>query len=148
MGAILALISNLGSAADDSARDEYERRARAINRAAEKPAVFKQALHHVSIETGVPETTVETQHRRNPDIGLAGILLANVLAAETKKEPAEFIKQRKAGKSWVAMAKANNVPLNNLNLKLDNLERAIGPSTKKTSDNKPPAEQQPQRRTR
>jgi hypothetical protein len=131
---LMALAGTTTSAADDSARDELERRARVINRAAEKEAVFKQALHHVSIETGVPKETIEAQHRRYSDIGLAGILLANVMAAETKKDPTDFLKLRKDGKNWVQIARANRVPLENLNRKLDNLDRAIGASAKKPAE--------------
>jgi hypothetical protein len=128
-------LAGVAFAADDTSKDELEQRTKALNRAAEKESLFKQALHHVSIETGVPESTVETQHRRNPDMGLAGIMNANVLAAETKKDPSEFIKQRKAGKGWAAIARANNVTLDKLRSRLDNLDRAIGGAARKGDDN-------------
>jgi hypothetical protein len=131
---VFCLGTQLLSTGAESDQDELERRARVINRAAQQESVFKQALHHVSIETGVPKDSIETQHRQYPDMGLAGIMLANVMAAETKKEPTEFLKQRKGGKGWVALAKANKVPLDNLNRKLENLDRAIGASTKKAPE--------------
>jgi hypothetical protein len=131
VGILFALTARFASAADEPEKDELERRARIINHAAEKESVFKTALHHVSIETGVPEKDVEAQHRRYPGVGLAGILLANVLAAETKKEPTEFIQQRKAGKGWAAQARAHKVPVDHLTQRLENLDKAIGASTKK-----------------
>jgi hypothetical protein len=127
---LLSLPIPVVSAADDSSKDELDRKAKVVNREAEKESVFKQALHHVSIETGVPESTIEAQHRRNPDMGLAGIMMANVMAAETKKDSSEFIKQRKGGKGWSAIARANNVSLDKLTLRLDNLDRAIGTASK------------------
>jgi hypothetical protein len=127
---LLSLTVPVVFAADDSSKDELERKAKVVNREAEKESVFKQALHHVSIETGVPESTIEAQHRRNPDMGLAGIMMANVMAAETKKDSSEFIKQRKGGKGWSAIARANNVSLDKLTLRLDNLDRAIGTASK------------------
>jgi hypothetical protein len=134
LSTLLGLAASAAFAADESSKDELERRARSINRAAEKEAVFKKALHHVSIETGVPESRVQEQHRRNPEMGLAGILMANVMAAETKKEPSEFIKQRKGGKGWSAIARANNVSIDKLTLRLDNLDKAIGAPDKKGAD--------------
>ena len=148
LSTLLGLAGNIAFAADDSSKDELERRAQTINRAAEKEAVFKKALHHVSIETGVPESTVEAQHRRNPDMGLAGILMANVMAAETKKDSSEFIKQRKGGKGWSAIARANNVSLDKLTQRLDNLDKAIGASTKKTADKASAGEHHPEKQTR
>ena len=137
--AVGILLGTAGSAvaADNLDKDDFEQRAKQINRAAEKETVFKQALHHVSIETGVPEATVETQHRRNPEMGLTGIMLANVMAAETKQDSSTFIKQRKGGKGWVAIARANNVPLEKLTRRLDNLDRAIGsPNPPRKNDDK------------
>ena len=137
---LLALPVRVVSAADDASKDELERKAKVVNRAAEKESVFKQALHHVSIETGVPESTIEAQHRRSPDMGLAGIMMANVMAAETKKDSSEFIKQRKGGKGWSAIARANNVSVEKLTLRLDNLDKAIGASSGNKKGDKAPAE--------
>ncbi len=133
---LLSLAGHTAIAADDSSHDELEKRIRAVNSEAEKEGNFKRALHHVAIETGVPESKVEAQHQRNPDMGLSGIMLANVMAAETKKEPSEFIKERKSGKKWAAIAKANNVSTDKLTRRLDNLDRAISAPPGKTDDNK------------
>jgi hypothetical protein len=106
-------------------RDEFERRARQINRTIDEPSEMKQAIHHISVETGVSRDRVQAQYRRNPDLGAAGLLVANVMSAETKKEPEQFIRQHLDGKSWKSIATQNDVPLDKLNVRLKNLEKAV-----------------------
>jgi hypothetical protein len=36
-------------------------------------------------------------------MGAAGLLVVNVMSAETRKEPDYFIKQRAGGKRWLAL---------------------------------------------
>jgi hypothetical protein len=50
------------------------------------------------------------------------------MSAETRKESDYFVKQRAAGKGWLAIARDHNVPIENLNKRLDNLEKAIRPA--------------------
>lgn len=124
--ALLGLSSASLRAADDAEdRDEFERRARQINKSVDKPSEVKRAIHHISIQTGVSEERVQAQHRRNPDLGPAGLLIANVMSAETKKEPEQFIRQRMDGKGWKAIARQNDVSLEKLNTRLENLEKAV-----------------------
>lgn len=123
--ALLGLCPSSVFAADQNDRDEFDQRTRQINRDVDRPAEIKQAIHHISVETGVSEERVQAQHRRNPDLGPAGLLLANVMSAETKKEPEQFIRQRLDGKNWRTIARQNDVSLEKLNTRLDNLERAV-----------------------
>jgi hypothetical protein len=58
-------------------------------------------------------------------MGVAALMLANVMSADTKKQPSYFFEQRKAGKKWLTLAKENNIPVDRLNERLDRLEKAI-----------------------
>ncbi len=106
--------------------------AQQINSAAESnPAVMKEALHQISVETGVSQQKVQAQHQRNPQVGPAGLLVANELAAETKKAPETFIQEHLSGKTWEAIAKENNVSPDKITAKMDQLWKAIAPTAQK-----------------
>ena len=112
-------------AADKDDLDEYEKRLNRINAQAEKPGMLNVALQRISTETGVPLEQVRAQHKRHPEVGPAGLLIANVLANETKKAPSEFLKERAEGKKWVAIARQHKVSVDKLNDRLERLEKAI-----------------------
>ena len=121
--ALLLGIVTPALAGDDE--DQYEQKVKHINSLADKPGKMKVALQRISTETGVPVDRVENQHKKNPDMGAAGIMLANVMSADTKKAPGYFVEQRKAGKKWLTLAKENNIPVDRLNERLERLEKAI-----------------------
>ena len=112
-------------AADKEDMDEYEKRLNRINTAAEKPGMMNVALQRIATETGVPLENVRAQHKRHPEVGPAGLLIANVLANETKKAPSEFLKERAEGKRWLAMARENKVSVDKLNDRLERFEKAL-----------------------
>ena len=141
LGGFLGWASAAARAADEeTVREHFEQRVQQINRQTAKADALDTALHHISVESGVPEDQVREQHRRNPRMGAAGLLLANVLSAETRKEPDYFIKQRAEGKRWLALARENNVPIENLNRRLDSLEKAIEPAQAGISSRTLPAD--------
>jgi hypothetical protein len=53
----------------------------------------------VATETGVPIERVRAMHKNHPKVQAAGILVACVLADETKKTPDSVLKQHDAGKT-------------------------------------------------
>jgi hypothetical protein len=112
-------------AADKEDLDHLEKRVKQLNSLAAKPGREEVALKRISTETGVPEASVRRQHGRHPDIGLGGLMIANVLANETKKLPEVFLKQRAGGKKWLAIAKENKVSVDSLNERLDRLAKAV-----------------------
>jgi hypothetical protein len=133
----LALAGGPVRAADND-KDEQSKHflkvADQINKAAAKDAeVMQLALKHVSVETGVPLETVKLHHQRHPKIGAAGILIANVLAAETKEAPATFLRERSSGEQWLAIARERKVSTSKLNVRLDNVWKAIAPAVKDKS---------------
>jgi hypothetical protein len=112
-------------AADKDDLEHLENRVKQLNSLAEKPGMTGVALKTISNETGVPLEKVRNQHKRHPDIGLGGLMVANVLANDTTKGPEHFLSQRDEGKKWLAMAREHKVPVDRLNMRLDRLARAI-----------------------
>jgi hypothetical protein len=107
-------------------KDELESRAHTVNAMADKRGGMREAIHDVSVETGVPTETLQRMHDRHPDAGAAGLLIASVLADNTKKPAEEFLSRHINGKGWAAIARDNNVPLDKINGRLDRLEHDLG----------------------
>jgi len=112
-------------AADKQELDQLENRVKQLNAVGAKPEMQDIAFQRISTETGVPVETVRKQHQRHPNVGVAGLMIANVLANETKKTPEQFLSQKEAGKKWLPIAKENNVTVAKLNERLDRLAKAI-----------------------
>ena len=112
-------------AADKEDLDHLENRVKQLNALGAKPAMQDVAFQRISTETGVPLETVRKQHGRHPNIGVAGVMIANVLANETKKNPEWFLTQKVDGKKWLQLAKEHNVSVDKLNERLDRLHKAI-----------------------
>jgi hypothetical protein len=106
-------------------RERLQRQMRDVNEAADKPGRMKIAMERISTETGVPLEQVRAMHKSHPNSGASGILIACVLAAETKKSPERFLDRHVAGKGWADIAHDNNVKLEKLHVRLDNVERAL-----------------------
>ncbi len=134
LAAALFVGSSLSSALaqDKASRERLDDRVHEVNRSA-KSQGMPLTLRRISTETGVPLERVESMHKRYSDTGPAGLMIACVLANDTKKEPEEFLKRRASGKSWTAIAKENNVSLEKLNARLDRLDNAIGEDNSKES---------------
>ena len=108
-----------------SERDELETRAQNVNSLADRHGGMRDAIHNISVETGVPTEQLQRMHDAHPDVGPAGILIASVMADNTKGRPEHFLNQHVNGKGWGAIARENNVPLEKVNQKLANLEREL-----------------------
>jgi hypothetical protein len=106
-------------------REELDSRARTVNNLASRRGGMRDALHDVSVETGVPLDRVQRMHDDHPNAGAAGIMIACVMADNTKGSPNRFLEDHKSGRSWASIARQNNVPLEKINAKLDNLEREL-----------------------
>jgi hypothetical protein len=121
---VMALAAGSVFAADAKVEKEVlDERAKNINETAKKPGMAEVALRSVSNETGVPREQVEGMYKnhKNP----AGILIACVLADETKRQPKDFLEHHVAGKSWTSMANEHHVPMEKINGKLANLEKDL-----------------------
>lgn len=125
MAATVALGLTAGLARGQTARDELEARAHTVNALADKHGGMKEAIHDVSVETGVPVGDLQHMHDQHPEAGAAGLLIACVMADNTKKPAEQFLSRHINGKGWAAIAHDNNVPLDRINGKLDNLEREL-----------------------
>ncbi len=119
----MAVVLGLSArAADKQDQELFNKRIHEVNNTAKKRNMIPTALKHISVETGVPLAEVESMHKSHPGTGAAGMLIACVLADETKKPPEEFLRQHEKGKSWAAIAHDHQVPLDKLSARLDRLE--------------------------
>jgi hypothetical protein len=117
--------STRGQAQDKAAREQLDDRTHEVNKMAKKEAA-DLVLKRISTETGVPLEQVQAMDKKHGNVGAGGLLLACVLANETKKAPEDFLKQKVSGKSWAAIARDNSVAFEKLTLRLERLEKAIG----------------------
>ncbi len=126
---ILAALVSLGitgsrmRAADQ--KDVLEDRVHSLNSMADKRGDFKVSLHDVSTETGVPMDQLQKMHDQHPDAGAGGIMVACVLADDTKKTPEHFLSSHVGGHGWAEIARQNSVPLDRINGRLDRLEHDL-----------------------
>jgi len=123
---VLGLSATQLRAADDTtARENLDDRINRINHLVDHEGRTKPALQHVSVETGVPFDRVQAMHRDHPNIGVAGVLIANVLADDTKKPPERFMESHSNGKKWADIAQDNKVPVSKLTERLDRFEKGL-----------------------
>ncbi|HXT13305.1 MAG TPA: hypothetical protein VN873_17240 [Candidatus Angelobacter sp.] len=108
-----------------SARDELETRAQHVNSLADRHGGMREVIHSVSVETGVPQEQLQRMHDEHPDAGPAGLMIASVLADNTKKSPEMFLRRHVNGRGWASIARENNVPLDKINNRLDKLEHDL-----------------------
>jgi hypothetical protein len=106
-------------------KDELEARAHSVNALADKHGGMKEAVHDVSVETGVPMEQIQKMRDQHPDAGAAGIMIACVIADNAKGSPEAYLSRHVNGKGWAAIARDNNVPLDKINGRLDKLERDL-----------------------
>jgi hypothetical protein len=117
-----------------TAKDELENRAHTVNSLADKHGGMKEAMHDVSVETGVPQEQLERMHSQHPDAGPAGLLIASVIADNAKGSPEKYLSRHVNGKGWASIARENNVSLDKIDVKLANLERELGALTETGRD--------------
>src|SRR4051812_9877401 len=125
----LGLTAGFVQGQERRAKDELDDRAQTVNALADKRGGMREALHDVSIETGVPMEELQAMRDKHPDVGPAGILIASVLADNTKKPAEQFLSRHVNGKGWAAIARDNDVPLDKINERLSHLERELSPPT-------------------
>jgi hypothetical protein len=104
---------------------DLDPRVRSINTLDNRDAVRRAGMAAIARETGVPLTTLQKQRAANENIGTGGLLIANTIAARTKKPAANYFSQHVAGKSWERIATENQVSLEELDAKLGRVEEAM-----------------------
>jgi hypothetical protein len=109
-------------------KEEMDRRANDINNTVKKEKKEDLALRGVSNETGVPLGEVESMYHKH-NKSAAGVLIACVLADETKRPPEEFLAKRAAGKTWTEQANDFHVSFDKINERLTHLERDLAKGT-------------------
>jgi hypothetical protein len=64
-------------------------------------------------------------HKNHPKVHAGGLLVACVLADETRKSPSTFLKQHDSGKSWTSFAEDNNVSVDKLSARIERLQQSL-----------------------
>jgi hypothetical protein len=123
------------SAAGNSAHDALENRVKQINQDSKREGI-NVTLQRISTETGVSLDQVKSLRKNYSDVGPGGLMIACVLADETKKTPEQFLKNHTSGKKWGALARANKVSIDKLTQRLDRLDKAIGHDTSNANKKK------------
>jgi len=98
----------------------------ALNQSVQTGGNMNAALHAISVETGVPQDQVQTLQQNHAAAGAGGILIASVMADETKQAPETFLQSHSGGKSWETIASDNKVSLEKLDMRLNRLQKALG----------------------
>ena len=104
---------------------DLDPRVRAINTLDNRDAVRRAGMAAIARETGVALTTLQKQRTANENIGTGGLLIANSIAARTKKPAGTYFAQHTGGKSWERIATDNQVSLEELDAKLSRVEEAM-----------------------
>jgi hypothetical protein len=107
-------------------KDELDSRAITVNKLADQRGGMREAIHDVSVETGVPLEKVQRMQDQHPDAGAAGIMIACTIADNAKGNPESYLSRHVNGKGWGAIARENNVPLEKINERLSKLEHDLG----------------------
>lgn len=107
------------------AKADIDNRIMAINRLDNNQAAMMAGMAAVSKETAVPLPTIQAEHKEHPGVGLAGLAVAHELAVRTHKPVEQFLKARRADRSWQEIAKTHGVSLDELDAKLTRIEEAM-----------------------
>jgi uncharacterized protein YdiU (UPF0061 family) len=124
----LALALNTASAQsskDDTTAKQLRDIEKQLNQKTQTTKQWQAAMHTISVETGVPQDQLRAMKKGHPEVQPAGILIASVLADETKKAPEDLLKQHLSGQNWPAVARNNNVPFDKLTQRLQKVLQAI-----------------------
>jgi hypothetical protein len=103
----------------------FEKNVRNVNNLDNQAPARTAGFAAISKETGVPVATIQKQHREHEAMGSAGLLMANLIAAQTKKPAANYLRQREAGKSWPEIAAEHKVSLDSADASLNRVEAAM-----------------------
>lgn len=137
MVAVLALsVATVTQAADRETRKERraERREtkgdiddhiKDINKLDNKESARLAGLRAVSHETAVSVPKLQDQLKEHPNLGIAGLLVANDIAVTGKKDVDELMKAHGNGKTWAEIAKQHSASLDSIETKLGRVESAM-----------------------
>src|ERR1051325_6992504 len=71
-------------------KDELESRAHTVNALADQRGGMREAIHDVSVETGVPLEKLQKMRDEHPDAGAAGLMIACVIADNAQGAPESY----------------------------------------------------------
>jgi hypothetical protein len=111
--------------ADRASRAEFEDRIHTLNQTTIRNHAEEDAMHGVSVETGVPMEKLRRIHDHYPKVSAAGIFVACIIADNTKEDPEYIVKRGAGGQSWTSLAQDYGVPLDKIERRLIKLENYI-----------------------
>lgn len=127
IGTVLALaLSTAPLKAASAAQNQLHQLQSEVNNATKAPQQWEAAMHTISVQTGVPRAQLRALRQKYPTVEPSAVLIASVLADETKKAPEQFLKQAIAGHKWDQIARQYNVPLEKIDTRLERIQKALG----------------------
>src|SRR5437899_9636547 len=84
-------VTNTTTTNATAATGSIDQKVAALNQTVQTTGNLDAALHAISVETGVPEDQVKTLQKNHSDAGAGGVLIASVLADQTKQSPESFL---------------------------------------------------------
>lgn len=114
------------TATGSSGSGNIDQKVSALNNNVQSSGSMTAALHAISVETGVPEDQIKTLQKSHSDAGAGGILVASVLADETKQAPETFLQSHAGGKSWDTIVGENRVSAEKIDLRINKVRNFIG----------------------
>jgi hypothetical protein len=104
---------------------DLDKRVHAINTLDNRAGVRRAGLTAIASETGVSVATLQKQQREHQEVGTAGLLMANAIAAQSKRPVGVLFRQHAEGKPWERIAADHQVNLEELDAKLSRVETVM-----------------------
>ena len=123
--AMALVLSSVSARAASAPENQLHQLQKQINEGTKTTQQWETAMHTISVQTGVPRDQLRTLRQNYPTVEPAAVLIASVLADETKKAPEAFLKQHIAGQTWVQIAQNNKVPLDKIVARLERIQQAL-----------------------
>jgi hypothetical protein len=104
---------------------DIDKRVHAINTLDNRATVRRAGLATIASETGVSVATLQKQQREHETVGTAGLLMANAIAAQSKRPVGNLFRQHAEGKTWERIAADHQVNVEDLDARLSRVEAAM-----------------------
>lgn len=121
-----ALALNAAAATASTPENRLHQLQTEINAATKTTPQWETAMHTISVQTGVPRDQLRAMRQKHPTVEPSAVLIACVLADETKKPPEQFLERAIATQDWIPIARNNKVPLEKINARLERIQQALG----------------------
>jgi hypothetical protein len=121
----MALALNTAALAASAPETQLHQLQTQINAATKTTPQWETAMHTISVQTGVSREQLRAMRQKHPTVEPSAVLIACVLADETKKAPDQFLERAIATQDWIPIARNNKVPLEKINARLEQIQQAL-----------------------